>query len=117
VDRHDRQSRLADVGVSGQARIAAATVEVQADGLAGEVAARYLAGSGVGCLRVRDGRLAAAAASIDPAVRIELSASAAAPEPASTDETTGFRDPSALAVALGAREALRTLRGLLEGRS
>ncbi len=119
MDRHDRQSRLADVGASGQARIAAATVEVRADGLAGEVAARYLAGSGVGCLRVRDGGLAAAAAATDPSVRVEVSEvpAPAAPGSASTDESSGFRDPSARDVARGAREALRTLRGLLEGRS
>ena len=115
MDRHDRQSRLADVGVAGQERIAAATVEVQADGLAGEVAARYLAGAGVGCLRVRDGALAAAAAAIDPSVRVEVASRT--PEASSTDESSGFRDPSARDVARGAREALRTLRGLLEGRS
>lgn len=117
MDRHDRQARLADVGAAGQARIAAATVELQADGLAGEVAARYLAGAGVGCLRVRDRALAAAAAAIDPSVRVEVTGTSRAGRASSTDDSSGFRDPSARDVARGAREALRTLRGLLEGRS
>jgi len=116
VDRHDRQSRLAGVGAAGQQRIAAALVDVQADGLAGEVAARYLAGAGVGRLHVRDRALAQAAASVDPSVRVEVGASPAPAATAgpSTDELPGFRDPSARDVARGAREALRALRGLLE---
>jgi hypothetical protein len=105
------------VGAAGQERIAAATVEVRADGLAGEVAARYLAGAGVGCLRVHDGALAAAAAAIDPSVRVEQAGASPAPGPSSTDESCGFRDPLARDVARGAREALRTLRALIEGRS
>jgi len=114
MDRHDRQARLAEVGSAGQRRIQIATAEVQTDGLAAEVATRYLAGAGVGCLRVSDGALAAAAASIDPAVRVEVGAARAA---ASTEELFALRDPSAREAARGAREALRVLRAILEGAS
>jgi hypothetical protein len=136
VDRHDRQARLPGVGTVGQERISAAIVEVQSEGLAAEVAVRYLAGAGVGALRVRDRALAAAAASIDPAVRVETEtgdASAATTGDASAATTgdasasTGvcceptdgafadLHDPAAREVARGAREALRALRAVLEG--
>ena len=71
MERHDRQARLAEVGAAGQRAIAAATVDVETDGLAADVAACYLAGAGVGCVRVGDREVAAAAGSIDPAVRVE----------------------------------------------
>lgn len=114
MDRHDRQARLAGVGASGQERIAAATVEVQSVDLAGEVATRYLAGAGVGCLRVRQRALAAVASSVDPSVRVAIDDARHAPSP--VDEPAGFRDPSAGEVARGAREALRALRRILDGR-
>ena len=113
MNRHDRQARLAGVGAAGQERIGTATVEVQSVGLAGEVAARYLAGAGVSGLRVRERALAEAASSIDPSVRVVIDAECAAR--ASVDEPVGFRDPGAREVARGAREALRALRGILGG--
>jgi hypothetical protein len=128
VDRHDRQARLPGVGTVGQERISAAIVEVQSEGLAAEVAVRYLAGAGVGGLRVRDRALAAAAASIDPTVRVEtetggasasttgdaFASTGACCEP--TDEAfADLHDPTAREVARGAREALRALRAVLEG--
>jgi hypothetical protein len=130
VDRHDRQARLPGVGTVGQERISAAIVEVQSEGLAGEVAVRYLAGAGVGGLRVRDRALAAAAGSIDPAVRVAIDDAAARVETDTGDASasTGacsdptdeafadLRDPAAREVARGAREALRALRAVLEGR-
>jgi hypothetical protein len=116
MDRHDRQARLAGVGASGQERIAAATVEVQSVGLAGEVATRYLAGAGVGCLLVRQRALAAVAWSVDPSVRVAVDDARPAPSPVD-EPSAGFRDPSAQEVAHGAREALRALRGILEGAS
>jgi hypothetical protein len=112
VDRHDRQARLPGVGTVGQERISAAIVEVQSEGLAAEVAVRYLAGAGVGGLRVRDRALAAFAASIDPAVRVEIDDAAARVE---TETFAGLHDPAAREVARGAREALRALRAVLEG--
>jgi hypothetical protein len=112
VDRHDRQARLPGVGMVGQERISAAIVEVQSEGLAAEVAVRYLAGAGVGGLRVRNRALAAAAAWIDPAVRVEIDDAAARVE---TEAFVDLRDPAAREVARGAREALRALRAVLEG--
>jgi hypothetical protein len=123
MDRHGRQSRLADVGRAGQERIAAAAVDVPLGGLAGEVATRYLAGAGVGTLRVRVPGLAAVAASVDPAIRVEVRAEgtpgtdarSAAPD-TPDDVASGFRDPVARDVARGARVALRALRDILEVR-
>ena len=134
MDRHARQARLAEVGPEGQGRIAAATVEVRAGAFAAEVATRYLAGAGVGRLRVHDGALAAAAAAIDPAVSVEVeephaslaveglraSSTADGPRTSSTVEvelSAGFHDPSAREAMRGAREALRALRAILEGAS
>jgi hypothetical protein len=117
VNRHGRQTRLAEVGAAGQARIASSTIDVEIGGLAGEVATRYLAGAGVGRLRVSDPSLAAVAASIDPAVRVTLLeiSPGSAPNRDAADEgdDLGFRDPGARDLARGAREALRALRGAL----
>jgi hypothetical protein len=114
MDRHGRQDRLAEVGSRGQSRIAASTADVRLPGLAGEVAARYLAGAGVGHLRVCEAGQVDAARAVDPSVRVELVGESAG-EGASTGEGAGDgpRDPSAAAVARGAREALRALRGIL----
>jgi molybdopterin/thiamine biosynthesis adenylyltransferase len=131
MDRHDRQSRLAEVGSAGQARIDAATVEVRLDGLAAEIATRYLAGAGVGRLRVRDRALADVATSIDPGVRVEVGGSrplhdddawagVGAPTVAADardDAARDLRAPEAREAARGAREALRVLRSLIEGAS
>jgi hypothetical protein len=131
MSRHGRQTRLAEIGSAGQARIAAATVDVAVDGLAAEVATRYLVGAGVGCVRVRERGLtglvdlAHVARSIDPGVRVEVAvgssrepspAGGAAPGPHAVRDgfdVGDFRDPSARAVARGAHEALRALRTAL----
>jgi hypothetical protein len=117
--RHDRQARLVEVGAAGQERIAAATVEIETDGLAAEVATRYLAGAGIGGLRVGDRALARAATSVDPTVRVEVvrgrrPTSEGAGATASDESCFELRDPSAREVARGAREALRVLRAILE---
>ena len=109
MHRHGRQSRLAEIGAEGQERIAAATAEVRSGGLAGEVATRYLAGAGIGALRVRDPALAPIAAAVDPAVRVEVAAGA----PESPGPDPFFRDPAAAALARGAREALREIQRAL----
>src|SRR6185437_11059803 len=99
MHRHGRQSRLAEIGAEGQGRIAAARAEVRSGGLAGEVATRYLAGAGIGVLRVREPSLAPIAAAVDPAVKVEVverAADTAVPDPF-------FRDPAAAALARGAR--------------
>jgi hypothetical protein len=109
--RHGRQVRLLEVGAAGQARIARACVDVGIDGFAGEVAASYLAGAGVGCVRVRDASLADSVRAIDPEVRTEV-ASALAVEPPDVD--LGLRDPVARDLGRGAALALRALRAVLE---
>lgn len=117
MDRHDRQARLAEVGSEGQARIAAASVAVRASGLAAEMETRYLAGAGVGRIRVGDPALADVATSIDPAVRVEVDADAVNAVGGDASELRELRDPCAREAARGAREALRALRGILEGAS
>jgi hypothetical protein len=111
MHRYARQTKLAGVGEPGQLRIASARVDVPLDGLAGEVAARYLAGAGVGRLCVRDARIAAAARAVDPAVSVEVSASS----PPAVAVASPLRDPSAQAVERGARFALDALRAAIDG--
>jgi hypothetical protein len=114
MNRHGRQTRLAEVGSAGQARIAAARAEVAGEGLASVVAARYLVGAGVGSVRVRNPALAAAVARIDGVVAVAVDASLSDTAP---DDAFDLRDPAARAVASGARMALEVLRGILEAPS
>ncbi|MGA3119519.1 MAG: hypothetical protein ABSF69_02010 [Polyangiaceae bacterium] len=112
MDRHGRQSRLAEVGSAGQAKIARASVDVPLDGFAAEVAGGYLVGAGARRVRVRDSALAATLRAMDPSVRVEVALDIAfEPSPG----PFGFRDPAAQALADGAHFALRTVRALLEG--
>lgn len=125
MDRHTRQSRLVEVGPAGQARLAAASVTVPGSGLAASVAARYLAGAGVGRLRVDDEAAKRAALAVDPAVTVDGAAPAPAPTPAlaptptptpaPTPDALGLEDPSARAVGEGAFAALRALSAILAG--
>jgi hypothetical protein len=132
MDRHARQARLAEIGTSGQARIARADVTVRLDGFAADVAARYLAGAGVARLHVRDVAVAEAARAIDPAVAIIVEGNeqkdqkirrgeGAASTPSRSSDLPVFpsdlRDPVARDLACGAYEALMLLRGALEGAS
>jgi hypothetical protein len=119
MDRHARQAKLADVGPAGQARIARAIVSVGLDGFAAEVAARYLAGAGVACVRLRDAALAGGARAIDPGVRVEVDPSLGVDTADAAGETAaaGIRDPAAADFGRGARAALRALRAALEDRS
>ena len=110
MDRHDRQRRLAEVGEPGQARIRGATVDVCLGGAAGEVAARYLAGAGVGRLRVRDARVGEAAKAVDPAVAVEVVPEL---EGMGQEEDLGVLHPDAQDLARGATAALAALRGIL----
>jgi len=114
MQRHGRQTKLAEVGFEGQARIAGAHVEVRADGLVGEVAVRYLAGAGVGRLRVANERLAQIAKGIDASIDVEANARVEA------EPRRGFRldDETAREVARGAEIALNALQSILrEGAS
>lgn len=113
MQRYARQTKLAGVGEPGQLRIASAQIDVPLDGLAGAVAARYLAGAGVGRLRVRDSRIADAARAVDPAVAVDLFASAVPEE--GPPAASPLRDPAAQAVERGARFALDALRAVIDG--
>ena len=112
MDRHGRQTRLAEVGVEGRARIVAACADVPLDGLAATVAARYLAGAGVGRVRVVSEAVAAQARAVDGGVRAEVDGSLG-PGGRVVPSFLGLRDPSADAVALGAHTALAALRRVL----
>jgi hypothetical protein len=110
--RHTRQVRLAEVGEAGQSRLAAAEVEVRSAGFAGEVEARYLAGAGVGALRVASEVHMAAARAMDASVRLELGSVSAAPElPPGLASLEG----AAREVAEGAYRALAGVRAALGG--
>jgi hypothetical protein len=103
--------RLAGVGEVGQKRLAAARVDVAADGFVGEVATRYLAGAGCGYLRVKSPELAAAACAVDPAVRVAIDPSVDVQVPSALYP---WRHVAASELATGAHLALRVLRDLLE---
>jgi hypothetical protein len=111
MDRHVRQARLLEVGVSGQERIGRADVTVPFVGLAGAVAARYLAGAGVGRLRLADDAVARHALATDASVRVDVdvrSCEVAGPSP------FRLRDRVADDVARGAHAALVALRRAME---
>jgi len=110
MQRHGRQVALAEVGAAGQARIASARVEVALDGLAAQVAVRYLAGAGVGRLCVPDERLARLALSVDPDLCVDVDASLVPAPEANMGE---FGDPVARDLARGARLALAALRSAI----
>jgi hypothetical protein len=112
MDRHGRQTRLAEVGVEGRARIAAACVDVPLDGVAAAVAVRYLAGAGVGHIRVATGAVAGEARAIDVGVRTEVDPALVTPA-GPRASFVSLRDPAADAVALGAHTALVSLRRVL----
>ncbi len=120
MERHDRQSRLREVGPAGQARLARACADVPLGGFAAEMAVRYLTGAGVGRLRVGGAELALTACAIDPAVRVEVVAALAGAQGA--DEAAGdpagalgLHDPVARQAAGGALAALRAIRRVLDG--
>jgi molybdopterin/thiamine biosynthesis adenylyltransferase len=107
IDRHSRQARLIGVGREGQARLAALRADVPLDGLAADVAARYLAGAGVARVRVRTNAAGESARAMDPSL-----ASGPSETPA-----MGLLDPVTQQLAHGAVVALRALRLALQGPS
>lgn len=119
MDRHARQSKLTEIGAGGQAKIAAATVAVSLDGVAADIAARYLAGAGVAVLRVRDPAFAEGARALEPALGVAVVAFEveAAGVSVVTDDARRvddvLRDPAARDLARGALAALRALGGVL----
>ncbi len=116
MQRHGRQTKLAEVGAAGQARIARARVDVAVPGLAGEVAVRYLAGAGIGQLRVCTEPLAAIARAVDSTVAVEVTAIVDREKDGIVAQMA-LRDPAAQALAEGAHLALSALREALAGAS
>lgn len=112
MDRHGRQTRLAEVGVEGRSRIAAAHADVALEGIAAGVAARYLAGAGVGRVRVASEAAAAEARAVDGGAVVEVDPSLG-PGGRSLPSFLALHDPSTDAVALGAHTALVALRRVL----
>jgi hypothetical protein len=117
MHRHARQVRLAEVGEAGQARLAAATVDVRLVGAAGEIAARYLAGAGIGRLRVKDPRVAQAATAVDPAAVVETVPAFAPfdgdPQPSALAPELDLEGAATRDLAQGALAALAVLREIL----
>jgi hypothetical protein len=103
--RHQRQMRLPLVGREGQKVLSGIAAVVGATGDEGRVAARYLAGAGVGRITVRDPDVAAAGQRVDASVTIVVAPVA---EPAPMQELDEL-DPAARAVARGARAAAQVL--------
>ena len=106
--RHSRQARLAEIGEEGQARIAATTAVIEADGLAGAVEARYLAGAGVGKIATSDEAIADAALHVDASIEIvtEGRVRLGLGDPPAFE----LRDEAAFDVAIGAWRALAHVR-------
>ena len=115
MDRHARQARLAGVGAEGQARIGRASIDVCLDGFAADVAARYLAGAGVACVRVRAKELAEGARAIDARVRVDVDPSlGVAAADGTGPDSVDLDDASARDLARGALYALRAIRSITE---
>ena len=112
--RHSRQVRLVEIGEDGQARLARAVVAVRGAGYAGELEASYLAGAGIGTIRVVDDAQARTVGAMDASVRVERGAPARTLESTPLDALEGM-DASALDVARGAWRALDTVRRVIAG--
>jgi hypothetical protein len=118
MHRHARQSRLPEIGPAGQARLARAQIDVPLTGFAGDVAVRYLAGAGVGRLRVADGSLVEEARAVDPAVVVEVAPDVVRASGSATVLSDGpcesvLRHATARDLARGAVWALGAIRAAL----
>jgi hypothetical protein len=109
--RHDRQARLEGVGEVGQRRLAGAVACVAGSGFAAEMAARYLAGAGIGHLRVGSVLVQAAAQAVDPSLDVGVVPTLDVAGPTCPFE---WRDPVARDLASGAYLALQIIRETIE---
>jgi hypothetical protein len=85
-------------------------IDVTSVGFAGEIEARYLAGAGVGALRVSDNGHAAAARAVDAEVRVEV---ARVGSPSDVPAPFAELDAPVREVAEGALRALAAVRAVL----
>jgi hypothetical protein len=113
TDRYARQIRLAEVGEAGQRRLGDSTCTVQGSGLAAEVEARYLAGSGIGHLLVSDAAVARSAREVNPSVDVLILHAGVTAKAAEPEWLQSLSSP-ARDVALGAYRALSSLRRALQ---
>jgi hypothetical protein len=111
--RHQRQVSLAGIGEVGQRRLARALVSVPGSGFEAEMAVRYLAGAGVGRLRVSTSPLQAAASAVDPTLEVGVEPSLRAAPATCPFE---WRDPAAAELANGSYLALHVVRAIVEDR-
>ena len=111
--RYARHLNLPGVGPEGQRRLGVGQAQVQARGLAGQVARRYLEAAGVGLVNEAPGpgQGATSRAGVHPATADAVDGGA----DAGAWVAGAVEEPSCRAVVAGAVEALATLRGLLDG--
>ena len=113
--RYARQVAVPGIGERGQALIRGGSVAVIGEGLAAEVCALYLAGAGVGSLRVSERWLAGCAALNGEDVRLTSDGPPSPPDMEVAVEVGGVRHvpPPGAAVIGGARAARWALARLL----
>ncbi|WP_394827525.1 hypothetical protein [Pendulispora albinea] len=129
--RYTRQTRLADVGPSGQARLEGLRVRVTGSSLDARVEALYLAGAGVGTI-VEDETMAEVVRGINPGVGVTIAGPRAQTDAGAANGATagstsavsegdaveklGALHGGAAEVAQGAMRALLAMRrGLFDG--
>lgn len=107
--RYARQTRVAEVGREKQENLRHASVVVSGSDLSAQVEALYLAGAGVGTLRVSNVIATdIAALNSDVVVEAELGVSENENEARATD-----LDPAAAAIFSGSSRALQKLKTIL----
>jgi hypothetical protein len=111
--RHTRQVRLTEVGERGQTKLGRSNVVVEGRGASGRIEARYLAGAGVGTLRVSEPAVAEAALAVDSQVTVQVEPAGPRVVTAEVPAWAEELDPAARDVALGAYRALTAVRNVL----
>lgn len=101
--RYARQRSVPGVGVRGQAQLAAASVSILGDGLDAEICALYLAGAGIGCVRVSPSLAGRCREQNGEITVLELESSAVALRVVLGEET--FEPPPGAPLLRGARAA------------
>jgi molybdopterin/thiamine biosynthesis adenylyltransferase len=106
--RYARQMRVAEVGRERQENLQHASVVVLGDDLSAHVEALYLAGAGVGTVRVNE-VLAADVAALNSDIVIETDSEKSAPE---SDARASGLDAAAAQIFSGSARALQKMRAI-----
>ncbi len=93
--RYERQTRLADIGASGQAKLCAATVVIRSQGFVRAIEERYALASGMSESGMTEPAPTVAPERVDAAANVDA---------------LGFRHTAAREVAEGALRALAAIR-------